>query len=64
VKRRRYALASQKKDLKAFTYVYVLLSEKDATHRYFGLTDDFEARLKSHNHPNIRLALKTIRKFQ
>jgi hypothetical protein len=34
VKRRRYALASQRKELKGFTYVYVLLSEKDATHRY------------------------------
>ena len=35
--------------MKGFTYVYVLLSEKDATHRYTGLTDDLEARLKSHN---------------
>ena len=27
-----YALASQRKELKGFTYVYALLSEKDATH--------------------------------
>jgi predicted GIY-YIG superfamily endonuclease len=38
--------------LKGFTYVYALLSEKDATHRYTGLTDDLEARLKSHNQGN------------
>ncbi len=49
MKRRRYALASQRKELKGFTYVYVLLSQKDATHRYTGLTDDLDARLKSHN---------------
>jgi len=35
--------------MKGFTYVYVLLSETDATHRYTGLTDDLDARLKSHN---------------
>ncbi len=35
--------------MKSFTYVYVLLSETDATHRYTGLTDDLDARLKSHN---------------
>jgi predicted GIY-YIG superfamily endonuclease len=52
VKRRRYALASQRKELKGFTYVYILLSEKDPTHRYTGLTDDLEARLKSHNQGN------------
>jgi predicted GIY-YIG superfamily endonuclease len=51
VKRRRYALASQRKRLKDFTYVYVLLS-RDATHRYTGLTDDLEARLKSQNQGN------------
>jgi len=45
-------LASQRKELKGFTYVYVLLSEKDATHRYIGLTDDLKARLKSHNQGN------------
>jgi predicted GIY-YIG superfamily endonuclease len=44
-----YALASQRNELKDFTYVYSLLSRKDATHRYIGLTDNLEARLKSHN---------------
>ena len=38
--------------MKGFTYVYVLLSEKGGTHRYTGLTDDLEARLKSHNQGN------------
>jgi len=38
--------------LEGFTYVYVLLSEKDATRRYIGLTDDLGARLKSHNQGN------------
>ena len=52
MRRRRYALASQRKELKGFTYVYILLSEKDPTHRYTGLTDDLEARLKSHNQGN------------
>jgi predicted GIY-YIG superfamily endonuclease len=45
-------LASQRKKLKGFTYVYVLLSEKDASRRYTGLTSDLEARLKSHNQGN------------
>jgi putative endonuclease len=45
-------LASQRIILKGFTYVYVLLSEKDAIHRYTGLTDDLEVRLKSHNQGN------------
>ena len=35
--------------MKDFTYVYVLLSEKDPTRRYTGLTNDLKARLKSHN---------------
>ena len=35
--------------MKGFTYVYSLLSQKDATHRYIGLTDYLEARLESHN---------------
>ena len=34
--------------------VYVLLSEKDANHRYTDFTDDLEARLKSHNQGNNR----------
>jgi putative endonuclease len=38
--------------LKGFTYVYILLSEQDATRRYTGLTDNLEARLKSHNQGN------------
>jgi predicted GIY-YIG superfamily endonuclease len=45
-------LASQRKELKGFTYVYVLLSVIDGTRRYTGLTDDLEARLKSHNQGN------------
>ena len=47
-----YALASQREELKGFTYVYILLSEKDATRRYTGLTDDLETRLRSHNQGN------------
>jgi putative endonuclease len=47
-----YALASQRKELKDFSYVYILLSDKDATRRYIGLTDDLKARLKSHNQGN------------
>ncbi|MBW1888418.1 MAG: GIY-YIG nuclease family protein [Deltaproteobacteria bacterium] len=38
--------------MKGFTYVFVLLSDKDATRRYTGLTDDLEARLKSHSQGN------------
>ena len=38
--------------MKDFTYVYVPLSEKDTTHHYTGLTEDLEARLKSHNQGN------------
>jgi putative endonuclease len=45
-------LASQREKLKGFTYVYILLSEKDETRRYTGLTDDLQARLKSHNQGN------------
>ena len=47
-----YALASQRKEMKGFTYVYILLSDNDETHRYTGFTDDLEARLKSHNQGN------------
>ena len=35
--------------MKVFTYVYILRSDADPTHRYTGLTDDFETRLESHN---------------
>jgi putative endonuclease len=35
--------------MKDFTYVYILKSESDVTHRYTGLTEDLDARLKSHN---------------
>jgi len=45
-------LASQSNEMMGFTYVYILFSEKDTTHRYTGLTDDLEARLKSHNQEN------------
>jgi predicted GIY-YIG superfamily endonuclease len=47
-----YALASLGKEMKGFTYVYILLNDKDATHRYTGLTDNLEARLKSHSQGN------------
>jgi predicted GIY-YIG superfamily endonuclease len=47
-----YALASQRKEMKGFTYVYILLSDNDKPHRYTGLTDDLEARLKSHSQGN------------
>jgi putative endonuclease len=40
------------KKLNSFSYVYALLSERDKTRRYTGLTDDLEARLKSHNQGN------------
>jgi len=43
---------SQKKEIKGFTYVYVLLNVNDETRRYTGLTDDLKARLKSHNQGN------------
>jgi predicted GIY-YIG superfamily endonuclease len=33
----------------AFHYVYILTSESDKSHHYAGLTEDLEARLKSHN---------------
>jgi putative endonuclease len=45
-------LASQGEKLKGFTYVYILLSEKDKTRRYTAVTDDLQARLKSHNQGN------------
>ena len=38
--------------MKDFTYVYVLISEAGTTHQYAGLTEDLEARLKSHNQGN------------
>jgi predicted GIY-YIG superfamily endonuclease len=38
--------------MKDFTYVYVLRRESDITHRYTGLTEDLDARLKSHNEGN------------
>ena len=38
--------------MKGFAYVYVLWSEKDANHRYTGMTDDLETRLESHNQGN------------
>jgi putative endonuclease len=45
-------LASRGEKLKGFSYVYILLSEKDENHQYTGLTDDLQARLKSHNQGN------------
>jgi len=36
-------------EMKGFHYVYILSSEVDATRHYTGLTDDLDARLKSHN---------------
>jgi putative endonuclease len=47
-----YALASRGEKLKGFSYAYILLSEKDENHQYTGLTDDLQARLKSHNQGN------------
>ena len=38
--------------MKGFTYVYILKSASDVTNRYTGLTDDLDARLKSHNQGN------------
>ena len=38
--------------MKNFTSVYILISETDVTHRYTGLTEDLDARLKSHNQGN------------
>lgn len=38
--------------MERFIYVYVLVSETDLTHRYTGITNDLEARLKSHNQGN------------
>ena len=38
--------------MKDFTYVYILISEADITHRYTGLTEELDARLKSHNQGN------------
>ena len=35
--------------MKGFTYVYIIVSEQDVTHRYTGITEDLEARLKTHN---------------
>jgi len=32
-----------------FYYVYILESEKDSDRFYIGFTEDFQARLKSHN---------------
>lgn len=38
--------------MKDFTYVYILISEADVTRGYTGLTEDLDARLKSHNQGN------------
>ena len=38
--------------MKGFTYVYTLLNDQNGIHRYTGLTDNLEARLKSHNQRN------------
>ncbi len=35
--------------MNGFHYVYLLVSKADNTHHYTGLTEDLEARLKSHN---------------
>ena len=33
----------------SFHYVYILVSESDETRHYTGLTENMEARLKTHN---------------
>jgi predicted GIY-YIG superfamily endonuclease len=38
--------------MKGFKYVYILSGDQDTTHRCTGLTDDLDARLKSHNQRN------------
>ena len=42
-----YGLASQRNG--EFFYVYILVSEADATQHYTGITRDLPSRLKEHN---------------
>ena len=44
--------------MKGFNYVDILLNVKDETRRYTGLTDDLEARLKSHNQSEQPLSIQ------
>ena len=36
-----------------FFYVYILQSERDEKHFYFGITEDLRVRLKKHNAGNV-----------
>jgi len=38
--------------MNSFNYVYILRSDADPNHRYTGLTEDLDTRLKSHNQGN------------
>ena len=40
-------------EMSNFHYVYVLTSESNETHRYTGLTEDLEGRLKAHNNGQV-----------
>lgn len=42
-------LEPEGQDVSRFYYVYILVSQTDATHHYTGLTEDLNGRLKAHN---------------
>jgi len=44
--------------MKGFTDVDILLNIKHGTRRYTGLTDDLQARLKSHNQEEQPLSIQ------
>ena len=41
-----------------FHYVYILVSKSNSKRHYTGLTDDLDARLKSHNNGQVTHAAK------
>ena len=49
---------SRRKEIKSFTDVDFLLNVKNETRRYTGLTDDLQARLKSHNQEEQPLSIQ------
>jgi predicted GIY-YIG superfamily endonuclease len=47
--RASYDSASQRRNMAAFFYIYILQSERDEDRFYTGLTDDLRKRLRNHN---------------
>jgi putative endonuclease len=39
--------------MKGFSYVYILISDRDGEHYYVGLTDNLDDRLAKHNKGDV-----------